>query len=970
MLLQRMAFKPLVVLLTTWTALILSPANAQQTPTNNISEEILNFVPSCAQDCFQSFISSNFDSRICGNSPSLQCLCRQVGRSQYTIGEGAVSCIVGESQLGSCQGRDATSDATSIAYNMCVGVSRAAPKTHSTLTATLLFPATGTGPLVAPTPSKTGSATTTATETSSSSATITSVTTTGPTSTESLNPIPTSAPVEEGRPELTRGQITGIVLGVVAVIALGVALIFLARCIRRKRYSDLEKSNGFAKIDESGNNRPISAMGPQISGPLAQLPAARNPVDNRWYPDPNNPMVLKQGVPPPAPTHLPIASQFIDSRWYPDPNNPMAMRKGSELRAQSTQGAQPVGLAISSPLAPSTVVNGLPSAPSPSARNRVPNVVVSPPAPVLQPPVNAVKPNQSPPKPTLTLAIPTSKTPTIIRAPVRRTDSVVTEFAEDGEVETATTGVWRPPPSDPQSATALFFADKGGNWVMRSAATQKQEATTSSNKRLPPMPQQQQQQQQPGVLKVPASPAQVELPSPEHKTRAERAQEASSSLSHDVMVSPLRLPLKQGGLSKLGSPITFNDRRREPQVSRRNPAARSPQAAELANPTPITARPPPDVFFSAGPQGGRDLTRVGSRSRRRSMTKRNRRISTDSSTSIESGAAAPFEDEAIIEEEPQEGLSPVAQSPNTPISPGKSPVSYPRIPRRNEPQPPVPNRYSNGSSELFLPKGHRYNVWHPGMQGGSGSAATPKQTGPPQQQQMVGPRRPLLSPRQVRTGSPEIRSGAPPTIEEQYFRSQKRLSNPASYWYPPPSAQQQQRRISVQPQQPQPQRLRTPQPLQQQHPRRYPTPQQTPQPRQPRPRPVQEQQFDPHPGQLYHPPPSRRQSLSQDQYLPQQQQQQQYRAYQPPSPPVTQTNTPLSEQSSSSSLLAKRRGADRAAALQLGKGGNVNEAYRQKKWEREAGGNGSGNVAPPITPGWVPELTPRKRGGDLILDVR
>lgn len=817
--------------------------------------------------------------------------------------------------------------------------------THSTLTATLLVPPTGTGPLIIPTPTKTGTATgTTATSTTAGSpTTLSSLTTDRLTGTTSSTSTATASPAGEdnNQPQLTSGQIAGISLGVAAVVTLGILLIFLARYIRKKRYPDLETANGFARIDDSGssgkneqNSRPVSGPGLQISSPLARIPAARNPADTRWYPDPNNPMVMKQGVPPQSQSQ---ANQVVDSRWYPDPSNPMAMRKGSDLRKQNNPG---VSLAIS-PFGAGGVANGLPSAPSPSAQNRVanaPKVIVSSPAAVLQTPVPTAKPNQSPPKPTLTLAIPNAKTP-IIRPPAKRTDSVVTEFAEDGEVETAGTAVWRPPPTDPQSATALFFADKGGNWVMRSTVPQKQEAGAS--KMLPPMPQQKQ-----GVHEASAGPVQAELPSPEHKTRAERAQEAYSSLSPDAVVPPLRIPSKQGSRTKLGSPIIFKDQRREPQVSRRNPAARSPQAAEMANPTPVSTRPP-DLYFSMG-QGRRDLT--GGRSRRRS-TRRNKRISQESSTSIESGAAAPFEDEAIIEEEPQESLTPVAQSPTTPLSPGKSPVSYPRIPRP-QPQPAMPNRSSN-SSEL-LPRGHRYNVWHPGSHGGS--TAPPSRTITPSNPQMVGPRRPMLAPPnrnpgQTRTGSPDTRASAQMTIEEQYFRSQKRLSNPASYWQPP---SQQQRRVSQQfhsripgyenqPQQQQQQQ-------QKQQPRRYPTPQQQQQyPQRQQYQPPQPQQ-DPHPGQLYHPPGVKA-----------------YTAYPPPSSPLTQT--PLSEQSLSSSLLAKRRGADRAAALQLNQGSN--EAYKQRaqaKWERQ--GSSGDNVLPPITPGWVPELTPRKRGGDLILDVR
>jgi len=110
MLLQRMAHRPFILCLTIWITLFPCVATAQQTQTNNITDEILNFVPPCAQDCFRTFISANFNSRICGNSPSLQCLCRQIGSSKYTIGEGGVSCIVGESRFGSCNGRDATSE--------------------------------------------------------------------------------------------------------------------------------------------------------------------------------------------------------------------------------------------------------------------------------------------------------------------------------------------------------------------------------------------------------------------------------------------------------------------------------------------------------------------------------------------------------------------------------------------------------------------------------------------------------------------------------------------------------------------------------------------------------------------------------------------------------------------------------------------------------------------------------------------
>src|SRR5690349_18413264 len=143
---------------------------------------------------------------------------------------------------------------------MCIGVSKAAPMTHSTLTATLLVPPTGTGPLIIPTPTRTrttaGTTTTstTAGPPTTSSTTLSSIPTDTPTGTTSSTSTATASPAgkDNDQPQLTSGQIAGISLGVAAVVILGVLLIFLARYIRKKRYPDLEAASGFAKIDDSG----------------------------------------------------------------------------------------------------------------------------------------------------------------------------------------------------------------------------------------------------------------------------------------------------------------------------------------------------------------------------------------------------------------------------------------------------------------------------------------------------------------------------------------------------------------------------------------------------------------------------------------------------------------------------------------------------------------------------------------------
>jgi len=110
-----------------------------------------------------------------------------------------------------------------------------------------------------------------------------------------------------------------------------------------------------------------------------------------------------------------------------------------------------------------------------------------------------------------------------------------------------------------------------------------------------------------------------------------------------------------------------------------------------------------------------------------------------------------------------------------------------------------------------------------------------------------------------------------------------------------------------------------------------------------------------------------------------------------------------------SSLLAKRRGAEKAAALTLYSNGSRNNssesvAGKRSKWVKEgsspssqklsssapavsplSGGGATGPVTAvsplsepdhglygpvPITPGWAQELTPTRRGDDLVLDVK
>ncbi|KAK4031742.1 hypothetical protein C8A01DRAFT_21093 [Parachaetomium inaequale] len=931
MLLGRMAYRLSLLCLATWTTTLPAIAAAQ---TANITPEILNFVPACAQKCFKSFVSANFDGEVCGNSPSLQCLCRQRGSSGYTIGEGAASCLVGESRFGACQGQDGISDTTATAYNMCVGVSRAEPKTHSTIVATLILPASGTGPLLVPTAIQTATSTGTAARTATTTPTSTVSLPTGeePSSTTATSTTPTTSALPtatastgsetsddkpDDKPQLSSAQIAGITLGCGAVVVFGILLVLLARCIRRKRFGDLE--SGFSRMRDSMSfgrkSRPSSAPGGlQISSPLHRVQTGRNPADPRWQPS----------IPQQGGVGLAIS--------------PLAARGGVFARPSPALASVLAASRPPTPPAKPTPVSAPALAPPPRS---VPKVVRSPaPAP------RAPAADRSPPKPALTLAIPTGQE-RVARVPANARDSVVTEFAEDGEGDIAPgTAVWRPPTSDPLSATTFYFADKGGNWILRNASTRNPGPGTSGRESGPPTRQ--------VIQEVPAAPVEVELPSPDHKTRAERAKDAYGGFSPDAVVSPLRLPRKPGN-GRLGSPIAFRDQRREPQLSSPSLSARLSQTAET-----ITSEPSQAYFTIM--RESRDLT--GGKIKRRSTRRVSRRVSQDSATSIESA----LEDEDVIDDEPQVDLSPVAESPQTPISPGKSPVKYPKIPRHNHQQqqmpPPKPQPKKAAESEL-LPPAHRYNVWHPpGHSSPTGAGAMPMPTtttktvphlssgGPPRRPwnaPNLNPNR-NMNPAQPRTGSPEIRAGPISPTDTQYRPQQQRQQrqappNPEAYWNQPPTAAV---RARQQPQQPPP----------------PPTPpyelpgENTPSSR-----------------RRYDTPP-----LQQQQQQQQYQQQQNRRPGQLPTPAATPqpqshpaVGAAAGDTSSQGSLLAKRRGADKVAALTLvnskaggkgaRKGGNNKAGWTRE--EQELYG-----TPVPITPGWVPELTPTRRGADLYLNVR
>lgn len=608
-------------------------------------------------------------------------------------------------------------------------------------------------------------------------------------------------------------------------------------------------------------------------------------------------------------------------------------------------------------------------------------------------------------------------------------DSVVTEFAEDGETSAGlgSAQIWRPPNTDPQSASTYYVADKWGNWVLGGGSGPEEHI--------------------------------VEMPTPVSKTVAERDAEqeravqesnavkaAVKDLSSPTLGAPAALRLSKPA----GAPGKPTIRHVAPESGRLPINTRSssvysnfsmnfslPQTVQPgpSNPMPTSAgtrkepSPTPESYYvgggAGGKQQGRDLT---SRQRRRSSSaggatrdRTNTMMSQDSATTIASSVGsevgvdsfpAPSRQSAVTEQ--QGSLSPVVESP------GRSPVSYPKIPRPRSNAPlnkpadgPVamkplqhPALRVVNSTPSDSPTLGIVDSQKPVQVGGPQTAVAPAQA---RVSYYNPPRRnpnPNRNPGQVRSGSPETPSDQFPQQQQQMPLPLAVPSNKRDTTKSPP-LQSFQQHINNRSQLPS-----------QSHSRygpmsvydAYSRPESNLPPQQqalPRQQYSKQQQQHQHP--YYH---------QQQQYEPQQYQYQNepggpYSFSPSPSPASASespsvSNTTVKTDSQSSLLAAKRLGAERAAALQIG--GDSAEA-RQARWKRRssslgktgaaaadgtaaaaaaaalpppplkgvvyrqagkpaAGGTRESDVPLPATPGWKPQLTPKRRGDDLFLSVQ
>jgi hypothetical protein len=435
-----MALKPLIL------QLFASIAVAYQV---TLPSELGKVVPGCARGCVEFFVEDGFQQEACSEKPSLQCLCSTRSSSGWTLGEGAVACVIAGSQAGLCsnsiiqsmhmiQGRGPRIlQLTQYAGNflrevldICEGRDNALPNTVSRISATISRPSlTGTDfIIIAPTSTDFSSSTTTTnaepttttsksrtssfTTTSRTNTNTPTVTTTPTTTTDTY--VPSSPPASTTEfagppPEATSSpaaapttlqtaQIAGISIGIAGAIVIALGAIFIARRIRRRNFPELDD-------DESGYG---NGKGSKRGSRMTQIFHISPPVFRFSS--------QSDAVAPPPPVY-------------------------------SNSNHSAIGLAISRPRSGAST-----KTPSPQTQ----------PQPQLQRKTSRLLPA----KPNLTLTIPSSQPSSNDRSSIMTN---VTAFA-DLDTEAAENGqIWRPPSSDPMSATAVYVADKRGNWVLSTA---------------------------------------------------------------------------------------------------------------------------------------------------------------------------------------------------------------------------------------------------------------------------------------------------------------------------------------------------------------------------------------------------------------------------------------------------------------------------------------------------------------------
>ncbi|KAE9375495.1 hypothetical protein N431DRAFT_463577 [Stipitochalara longipes BDJ] len=867
-----------------WLSLILLLIYTFSTYANasfTLTPEVTNFIPTCAQACFISFLDSNFEPTTCGTTPALDCLCSHNTTTGYTVGEGAVQCIISEDNIGFCKGNDAQKSVVLTAFNMCAGQANALPNTHATITATLVVESSMPSiVLVASNPTTTQTINWSNTMSIKSTSTTAFVTSTGTPSksapaggtysamASSMSPTP-SATVP-----LTRPQIIGITVASIGggTVALGCLIIFA--CWRRRQYRKARESNLLPfQMDPSTGSTEHKFEG--FKGPTERGgPGKLNGLAGR--------------IPPKVPPRLEIS-------------NPNMFSRRSVMQ-------ETIGLAIS----PETKINQ-------QRQQRQSRLLPEKPNLKLQ-----MVPSQARRQPGgLAFSQPVTRPLDVSR------QSTATQFEEDEEsadTAMARDDTWRSNSGGPEQ----IWDYSTGRWITTRPA--------DSPPQIQVLPR-----------NTTGGEGQSELP----------GQASNVTMSPNSYVKPLTLGSKVGSFSQPRRPDAYQ--KPQPQQYQQQyqqqpqPQQQQQQQPRLGIPTqngrPITATS--SIYSQRGSLPASEVARHSNHHARRSY----RQAGPYDHNSI--GSLTSFDTEGSIvspvDQDPKtaEALSPVMESPAS----GRSPVSYPKIPGRLSattirlvPPPPQP--------DFTKALGSQAGAGKPWRQAEIAAQRERERAQVQSQQQERQPVRPFrLASSQQRGDSEDTAYEYPAPPAKAAARSQARVppqyqkEAPPQNYYLPRLQTQIQNKIPPPPSKP---------PLTDATGGWGFTP--------------SDSSLAPKPLQLHPSITFTRSSSTMSQY------------------------STASKISTSSSLLAKRRGEQKATALTLLK--NEEEKKRNGKWRvlgKEdieeakkvdwrpmlASGRGEDKgeyeartgqqlerTELPNTPGWVPKLTPTRRGDELFLSVQ
>ncbi|KAK2934431.1 hypothetical protein FoTM2_005678 [Fusarium oxysporum f. sp. vasinfectum] len=487
----------------------------------NISNEFSSFIPSCAGECFASFLNVNYAPGVCTGKPLLDCLCSRRGASGFTLGEGAMQCISAERSIGYCSIVEASDRVIENAYDICNGRPGAVHPTYLTITATLVLAPSG-GVVTFP------SVTTKTTSRPDTSSTIRTLPTTLviDTSSPPVIPRPSTKPISSTTRSTAREQSTTDSSDDSDIISITEPPFTKPTTFETSTYTSTSSSEsetttdvqggaggagGASKDEDSDDSDKLSteqvagisvgvlaavgvAVGaivlaryyrrrkyPQIKTGFLPMrdtwgykpDRSDNGGHNSWMVHQLRPDLDPTNHPPPPPTsnRRSVKPETIGVALSPPPSSRNTAVHTSPLRRLSK-------LLPAKPTIPDLSVGDTNDKPLPllhaeqadgrrqDAGHLSRDESSSIPPPTLAAAAWTGRSKPTPPAP-LKLQIPQAEKPAGPAVRMSNRESNVTEFEEDRTSisPNANTQVWRPP-TTPLSATTYYVADQYGNWVL------------------------------------------------------------------------------------------------------------------------------------------------------------------------------------------------------------------------------------------------------------------------------------------------------------------------------------------------------------------------------------------------------------------------------------------------------------------------------------------------------------------------